>query len=92
VTSSAPSVYRYRGSVNIKFQVIVGVGDICWTLWLSCNDIVFNKQTIFTPMQVIYKVTYWIISLWMLQKEEEKNTSITSTLEWVTMEIFTCNG
>jgi hypothetical protein len=43
-------------------------------------------------MQVIYKVTYWIISLWMLQKEEEKNTSITSTLEWVTMEIFTCNG
>jgi hypothetical protein len=31
-------------SDNIKFQVIVGVGTICWAIWLSHNDIVFNKK------------------------------------------------
>jgi hypothetical protein len=43
---------------NIKFQVIVAVGAICWGIWLSRNDIVFNKQNIFTPIQVIYRGTY----------------------------------
>jgi hypothetical protein len=34
-------------SANIKFQVIVGVGVICWTVWLSRNDIVFNQKKYF---------------------------------------------
>jgi hypothetical protein len=39
---------------------MIGVGAICWAIWLSRNDIVFNKQNIFTPMQFIYTGTYWI--------------------------------
>jgi hypothetical protein len=73
---------------------MVGVGAICWAIWLSRNDIVFNKQNIFTPMQFIYTDTYWIRTWSMFQKEDGMNTLITMStiLEQVTMEIFAHNG
>jgi len=30
---------------TIKHQILVGVCALCWALWLSWNDIVFDKQS-----------------------------------------------
>jgi hypothetical protein len=38
--------------------LLVGVGDMFWSIWLSRNDIVFNKTSILSYMQVIFRATY----------------------------------
>jgi hypothetical protein len=38
--------------------LLVGVGDMFWSIWLSQNDIVFNKTSILSYMQVIFRATY----------------------------------
>jgi hypothetical protein len=39
--------------------LLVGVGAMLWSIWLSRNDIVFNKTSISSYMHVIFRVTYW---------------------------------
>jgi hypothetical protein len=39
--------------------LLVGVGAMFWTIWLSQNDIVFNKTPIYSCMQVVFRMTYW---------------------------------
>jgi len=34
-----------------------------WTIWKTCNDLVFNKKVISTPMVVVYK-TVMLIKTW----------------------------
>jgi hypothetical protein len=38
--------------------LLVGVGDMFWSIWLSQNDIVFSKTSILSYMQVIFRATY----------------------------------
>ena len=97
ILKSISHVYRlwlskYRA--NIKYQIFVWVGTICWAIWISRNDIVFNKVRFFTPMQVIYKGTHWIRTWSVFQKEEKRNIlkQAGASLERVTMEIFAHNG
>jgi hypothetical protein len=35
----------------------VGASAICWAIWLSRNDVVFDKSPMKTFMQVIYRET-----------------------------------
>jgi hypothetical protein len=38
--------------------LLVGVSDMFWSIWLSWNDIVFNKTSILSYMQIIFRATY----------------------------------
>ena len=79
---------------SIKYQALVGVAAICWAIWLSRNDYVFNNAKIHTLVQVIYRRTHWIRSWAAFQKKGKSNLlkQACASLERVTMEIFAHNG
>jgi hypothetical protein len=47
---------------KLKRQALVGAWAFCWTLWLSKNDVVFDKSPIKSFMQVLYRGTHWLQS------------------------------
>jgi hypothetical protein len=40
--------------------ILVGASAICWALWLSRNDMVFDKSPSTSYMQAIFRATYWL--------------------------------
>jgi hypothetical protein len=50
--------------------LLVGLGVMFLSIWLSRNDVVFNKTSITSYMQVIFRATYWTITWLKFQKEE----------------------
>jgi hypothetical protein len=64
--------------LNINSQtrklVLVGIGAILWSMWLSRNNIAFDKKPIFWYMQVIYSGTYWTRTWSLFQKEDEQRS------------------
>lgn len=60
-------------SLKLRKQVLVGAAAICWVLWLSRNEAVFNRKFPNSFLQVIFRGTYWIRFWSQLSKEEEKN-------------------
>jgi hypothetical protein len=45
--------------VQVTFNTDVGAAALCWILWTSKNDIVFDNSLIKIYMQVLYRGTYW---------------------------------
>jgi hypothetical protein len=43
-----------------------------WTIWLSQNDIVFNKIQFSSYMQVAFRGTHWTRTWVSFQKEENQ--------------------
>jgi hypothetical protein len=74
-------------SANIRLIFLVGIG--AWAIWLSHNDIKFNKTPISSSMYVIFRGTYWTRTWANFQKETKKMLQATYRLiETMTMEIF----
>ena len=44
----------------LRSQIMLGLVALCWALWLNRNDTVFDKKNSNSPLQVIYRETYWI--------------------------------
>jgi len=55
--------------------LLAGVAT-CWSIWLSRNDIVFEKKKFVSPMQVIYLVTHWLRTWAILQKPYLQDTVV----------------
>jgi hypothetical protein len=79
---------------NMRKLILVGIGAILWGIWLSRNNVVFDKSLVLSYMQVIYGATHWTRTWSLFQKEEEhqKLQGARCLLETVTMEIFARHG
>ena len=80
---------------DTKAKIYVGAIAICWALWLSRNDVVFDKNPIQTYLQVLFRGTYWCRFWGLLQKREEDTIRIKDAcrvLEATTMQIFAMHG
>jgi hypothetical protein len=53
--------------------VTVGVAAFCWALWLSRNDVVFQKSKSKSILQVMFRGTFWIRSWSILSREEGRS-------------------
>jgi hypothetical protein len=40
---------------KLKYKILVGTCTLCWAIWISRNDVVFDKVRVFNPMQVIFQ-------------------------------------
>jgi len=76
------------------YKILVGASAVCWAIWLSRNDMVFNNSRAATPLQVIFRGTHWIRFWALLQKENERPqvTLGCRVLETTAMEFFASNG
>jgi hypothetical protein len=74
--------------------LLVGLGAMLWSIWLSQNDIVFNKTSISSYMQVIFRATYWTRTWSVFQKEEHQVFLCLACrlMETLTMDIFVKHG
>jgi hypothetical protein len=52
-------------------KVLIGVAAFCWAVWLSRNEIVFQRSKSKSSLQVIFRATYWIRDWSILSKEED---------------------
>jgi hypothetical protein len=50
--------------------VLIGLAVICWALWVSRNDLVFQKSQYMSILQVIFRGAFWIRSWSVLSKQE----------------------
>ena len=79
---------------KLMYKILVGASAVCWAIWLSRNDMVFNNSRAATPLQVIFRGTHWIRYWALLQKENERPqvTLGCRVLETTAMEFFASNG
>jgi hypothetical protein len=50
--------------------VLIGMAALCWAIWISRNDLVFNKSHYKSILQVIFRGVFWIRSWSVLSNEE----------------------
>ena len=52
-------------------HILVGAAALCWALWLTRNDVIFNNKCVSSPMQVIHVCTRWLRIWSILQRPED---------------------
>jgi hypothetical protein len=70
--------------------VLIRLAVICWTLWISGNDLVFQKSQYKSILQVIFRETFWIRS-WSVLSKQDGRTFLKEgcrALETPALEIF----
>jgi hypothetical protein len=74
--------------------VLLGVADVCWAIWPSRNDVVFQRSKPNSCLQVIFRGAFWIRSWSILTKEEKRSYLLLGSLfsEMTTLEIFSKFG
>jgi hypothetical protein len=80
---------------KLRRQLPAGASAFCWVIWLSRNDVVFEKASIKSFMQVLYRGTYWLRFWSQLENDDQDKEKITMAyrkLETVAMEIFADHG
>jgi hypothetical protein len=62
---------------KLKRQLFAGASTFCWAIWLSRNDVVFDKSPIKSFMQVLYKGTHWLCFWSQLKSDDQDKEKIT---------------
>jgi hypothetical protein len=59
-------------NANIRKLFLVRIGVMLWAIWLSQNNVVFDKIYVLTCMQIIYRGTHWNREWSAFQKKKER--------------------
>jgi hypothetical protein len=79
---------------KLKAKILVGASVIYWAIWLTRNEIIFDKAVAPSYLQVIFRGTYWTRSWCLLQKEEDRQLMRMGCrfIEITAMEVFARHG
>jgi len=76
-------------NTKIRDLIWVGVAALCWAIWNTRNDIIFNRIKYNSILQLIFRGTYWLRFWAQLQRDEHnKNvlSSLSTRIEMVSLE------
>ena len=80
---------------KLQKKLLIGASAFCWAIWLSRNDVVFDKSPTKTYMQVLYWGTHWLW-FWVRQQrrdeDKKKLQKACQTTEILVMQIFANHG
>jgi hypothetical protein len=78
----------------MKSLILVDASAICWGIWLTWNNMIFDKTVALSYLQVIFRGTYWTRTWSLLQKEEDRQIIMMGcrNLETTAMEVFARHG
>ena len=74
--------------------LLIGATAMCWAIWLSRNEVVFQRNKPNSYLQVLFRATYWA-RFWSQLSEAEAMQLIKSNcqrLEGVIMELYNRRG
>jgi hypothetical protein len=80
---------------KLRRQMLAGASAFCWAIWLSRNDLVFDKTPIKSIMQVLYRGTHWLHFWSQLERNDQDKERINLAcrhLETVAMQIYVDHG
>jgi len=84
-----------RVGTKLRRKLLTGASALCWAIWLSRDDIVFDISPSKIYMQVLYRGTHWL-KLWArLQRcdeDKEELQEVCRTMEVLVMHIFANHG
>ena len=60
-----------QGGSNLAELLLTGAAAFCWALWLTRNDLTFNKCHSKTLLQVLFRGTHWLRFWAQLQRTDD---------------------
>ena len=79
---------------KLKSKILVGASAICWAIWLTQNNIIFDKAAAPSYLQVIFRGPTGPGRDLLLQKEEDHQMMKMGyrNIETTAMEVFASHG
>ena len=77
-----------------KSLVYTEITAVCWAIWRSRNDIVFQKTKNQASLHILFRTTYLTRAWAVLHKEEDREAIAAACrmLETVAMDFYATNG
>ena len=63
--------WMFGYNTRAKNPILIEASAVYWALWLSKNEVVFDKTLPKSYLQVLFRVTYWLRFWAQLQKHDE---------------------
>ena len=83
------------GSKKVNSLLLTTASALLWTIWLTRNEIVFDKRKPKSLLQVLFRGTYWLRQWAILQRHEDLKDLLISAatrLETSALAFFSSNG
>jgi hypothetical protein len=82
---------------NKKYNTLLLTSDaaLLWAIWLTRNEVVFDKYKPKSLLQVLFRGTHWLRQWANLQRHDDRKDQLISVaqhLETSTLEFFGSNG
>ena len=84
-----------RGSKLYNSLFLTAASALCWTIWITRNEVVFDKCRPKFFLQVLFRGTYWLRQWAKLQRREELRLQLLlagQRLETSALHFFSSNG
>jgi hypothetical protein len=59
---------------DMRNLLLMGAASLCWSIWLSRNEVIFDNKVVSSPLQVTTLVTRWLRSWAILHKQGLRDT------------------
>ena len=82
------------GGIKHNLLLLTVASAICWTIWISRNEVVFDKCELKSYLQVLFRGMYWLRQWALLQRHEHQHALVLQCqqLEKVVLRVFASFG
>jgi hypothetical protein len=84
-----------RGNKKLNSLLLIAAAALSWTVWLTRNEVIFDKSRPKSFLQVLFRGTHWLRQWAQLQRCEDLRNELISTgryLEMSALKFFNSNG